>query len=142
MSAALSPDLSEVRVQHLTPDRRFNANPIIVRVRGANLPALLRNISRRSRFPSLERKLMNLGEEPENLPFEHVASAKVGIYDRSGKRLEQQQWVIRERPVTLYLNGREMVTLLCAGHHLDELAAGFSMPKDFSALRRISLAST
>ncbi len=74
---------------------------------------------------------MNSEEEPENLPLEQVASARVGIYDRSGKRLEQHQWVIREKPVTLYLNGREMVTLLCAGHHLDELAAGFFYAEGF-----------
>ncbi|MGA2028357.1 MAG: formate dehydrogenase accessory sulfurtransferase FdhD [Syntrophobacteraceae bacterium] len=74
---------------------------------------------------------MNLGEEPENLPLEQVASVGVGIYDRSGKRLEQDQWVIRERPVTLYLNGRELVTLLCSGHHLDELAVGFFYAEGF-----------
>ena len=74
---------------------------------------------------------MNLGEEPENLPVEQVASVRAGIYDRSGKRLEQDQLVIRERPVTLYLNGREMVTLLCSGHHLDELAAGFFYAEGF-----------
>ncbi len=83
------------------------------------------------RFHRLERKWMVLGEEPENLSLEQVASASVGIYDRSGKRLEQDQWVVRERPVTLYLNGREMVTLLCAGHHLDELAAGFFYAEGF-----------
>ncbi len=62
---------------------------------------------------------------------EQVSSAAVEVYDRNGKRLEQTQWVIRERPVTLYLNDREMVTLLCAGHHLDELAAGFLYAEGF-----------
>ena len=65
------------------------------------------------------------------MPLEQVASVRAGVYDRSGKRLEQHQWVIRERPVSLYLNGREMVTLLCAGHHLDELAAGFFYAEGF-----------
>jgi FdhD protein len=78
-----------------------------------------------------ERKRMNSGEGPENLSFEQVESARVGVYDRSGKRVEQDQFVVRERPVTLYLNGREMVTLLCAGHHLDELAAGFFYSEGF-----------
>lgn len=67
----------------------------------------------------------------EDSDNEQVASALVGIYDREGQRLEQTQWVIRERPITLYLNGKEMVTLLCAGHHLDELAAGFFYSEGF-----------
>jgi FdhD protein len=68
----------------------------------------------------------------ENLVPEQVASTIVDVYDRSGKRSEAaMQWVIRERPITLFLNGREMVTLLCAGHHLDELAAGFFYAEGF-----------
>src|SRR5208337_4883899 len=70
---------------------------------------------------------MNTVEELDN----SVAPASVGIYDRGGKKIEQTQWVIRERPVTLYLNDREIVTLLCAGHHLDELAAGFFYAEGF-----------
>lgn len=62
---------------------------------------------------------------------EQVAPAEVGIYDRNGFRLEQKQWVIKERPVTLYLNGKEVVTLLCAGHHLVELASGFFYAEGF-----------
>jgi len=67
----------------------------------------------------------------EESATEQVASKLVDIYDREGRRLEQSQWVIREKPVTLYLNGREMVTLLCAGHHLGELAAGFFYSEGF-----------
>jgi FdhD protein len=74
---------------------------------------------------------MNTGKEVENLSLEQAVSARVGIYDRSGKRVEQDQLVIRERPVTLYLNGRETVTLLCSGHHLDELAVGFFYAEGF-----------
>jgi FdhD protein len=70
---------------------------------------------------------MNTVEDPDN----SVVPASVGIYDRGGKKLEQTRWVIRERPVTLYLNDREIVTLLCAGHHLDELAAGFFYAEGF-----------
>lgn len=33
--------------------------------------------------------------------------------------------VIRELPLTIFLNGREIVTLLCTGTHLDSLAIGF-----------------
>jgi len=74
---------------------------------------------------------MNSMEELHNLAPGQVAPARVGIYDRGGKKHELTQWVIRETPVTLYLNGREMVTLLCAGHHLDELAAGFFYAEGF-----------
>ena len=74
---------------------------------------------------------MNSAEESENLVTENLASARVRIYDRAGKKVEQPQWIVREKPVTLYLNGKEVVTLLCAGHHLDELAAGFLYAEGF-----------
>ncbi len=74
---------------------------------------------------------MNSSGELDNPAPENTAPANVCIYDRGGKKLEQTRWVIRERPVTLYLNGREIVTLLCAGHHLDELAAGFFYAEGF-----------
>ncbi|MFZ2445277.1 MAG: formate dehydrogenase accessory sulfurtransferase FdhD [Syntrophobacteraceae bacterium] len=74
---------------------------------------------------------MNVPEPLEISASEQVASASVGVYDRGGHKLDQTQWVIREKPVTLYLNGREVVTLLCAGHHLDELAAGFFYSEGF-----------
>ncbi len=34
-------------------------------------------------------------------------------------------WVAEERPLTIVLNGVEIVTLLCSPSHLDELAVGF-----------------
>lgn len=70
---------------------------------------------------------MNSGAGSENSAVE----ASVAVYDRDGKRIEQPRLIIRERPVTLYLNGREIVTLLCAGHHLDELAVGFLYAEGF-----------
>ncbi len=36
-----------------------------------------------------------------------------------------EQWVVEEIPVTLFFNNEQMITLLCAGYHLDELAVGF-----------------
>ncbi len=54
-----------------------------------------------------------------------VVATVTRVFDKNGHWEERSQWVVRERPVTLYLNGREIVTLLCAGHHLDELAAGY-----------------
>lgn len=61
----------------------------------------------------------------ENTTTETVESVPAWVFDREGKGVERPQWVVNEQPVTLFLNGREMVTLLCAGHHLDELAVGF-----------------
>ncbi len=56
---------------------------------------------------------------------EQVSLVRARVYDREGLWTEKAQWVIRERPVTIFLNGKEIVTLLCAGHHLEELAVGF-----------------
>ncbi len=33
--------------------------------------------------------------------------------------------LVQEVPFTIFLNGREFVTLLCTGHHLEDLALGF-----------------
>ncbi len=71
-----------------------------------------------------------------HLPKEQTASEKVSpvvvrSFDRNGLLSEKTEWVIKEQPVTLYLNGNELVTLLCAGHHLDELAAGFLHAEGF-----------
>ncbi len=62
---------------------------------------------------------------------ERVGSVGALVFGRTGLESEESQGVIRERPVTLYLNGREIVTLLCAGHHLDELAVGFFRSEGF-----------
>ncbi len=53
------------------------------------------------------------------------------VYDRGGLTVEREQPIIAELPVTLHLNGREVVTLVCAGRHLDELAAGFFYAEGF-----------
>lgn len=44
---------------------------------------------------------------------------------RRGERTRLQKGLIQEVPLTLFLNGRELVTLLCCGHHRVELALGF-----------------
>jgi FdhD protein len=66
-----------------------------------------------------------------HLPEEKVCSVATRVFHREGPGVEKFQWLIKEQPVTLYLNGREIVTLLCAGHHLDELAAGFFYAEGF-----------
>ena len=42
-----------------------------------------------------------------------------------GKRTNMQDAIVRENPVTIFLNDFELVTLMCSPTHLDELAAGF-----------------
>ncbi len=66
-----------------------------------------------------------------DLPEEKVSSVSAWLFEREGACHERPQWLIKEQPMTLYLNGREMVTLLCAGHHLEELAAGFFYAEGF-----------
>lgn len=56
---------------------------------------------------------------------EGIVVVPARLYDRDGFREAVEQPLVREVPVTLYLNGREVVTLVCAGHHLEELAVGF-----------------
>lgn len=65
------------------------------------------------------------------LPEEKVSAVSSWVYDREGRRAERSQWLIKEQPVTLYVNGREIVTLLCAGHHMNELAVGFLYGEGF-----------
>jgi len=62
---------------------------------------------------------------------EGVVSVPARVYERDGTWAERAQFLTRELPVTLHLNGREVVTLLCAGQHLEELAAGFFYAEGF-----------
>ncbi len=64
-------------------------------------------------------------------PAGETRTVRTWVYDREGARAEVLQEVAGERPVTLYLNGRELVTLLCLGHRLDELAVGFLRGEGF-----------
>jgi FdhD protein len=72
---------------------------------------------------------------PADLPEEKVSPVSTWLFNREGHAVERSQWLIKEQPVTLYLNGREIVTLLCAGHHLDELAVGFFYAEGFLETR-------
>ncbi len=56
---------------------------------------------------------------------EPAVEIKVLQYQKGKKAREVCQWVVDEVPVTLYFNGQQMITLMCAGKHLDELAVGF-----------------
>jgi FdhD protein len=55
-------------------------------------------------------------EETEKLPI-------IRVTERGGKRLEDE--VVREFSLTIILNGRELVTLLCSPSNLSYLAVGF-----------------
>jgi FdhD protein len=71
------------------------------------------------------------GPAEVDLPEEKVCSVAAKVFRREGRGVEKSQWLIGEQPVTLFLNGREIVTLLCAGHHLEELATGFFYSEGF-----------
>jgi len=64
-------------------------------------------------------------------PEEKASRASVRVYRKDGPGKEDVRWVVREKAVTLYVNGSEVVTLLCTGHHLEELAAGFCYAEGF-----------
>ncbi|GLI33067.1 formate dehydrogenase accessory sulfurtransferase FdhD [Desulforhabdus amnigena] len=74
---------------------------------------------------------MNVREAEENISAERVTPAMAWVYDRSGRGSARLQSVIVEKPFTLYLNGKEVVTLLCAGRYLKELAVGFFHAEGF-----------
>ena len=57
----------------------------------------------------------------QNIPFE---SHKVFKWSEQGL-IEQVRPIVREVPLTIYLNDHEIVTLLCLGDHLKTLAIGF-----------------
>lgn len=74
----------------------------------------------------------NTGTGPETAP-EHgfegwrqsVAAHKVTVVRPDGAREEVEAAMVKEVPFTVYLNGSEIVTLLCTGVDLKVLALGF-----------------
>ena len=77
---------------------------------------------------------MMMGREDPRRPEqadEKVSAVDSWLYDGHGLVRRETQWVIEERAVTLFVNDREIVTLLCAGHHLEELAVGFAYAEGF-----------
>ncbi|NLI14084.1 MAG: hypothetical protein GX425_16065 [Peptococcaceae bacterium] len=61
-----------------------------------------------------------------------IVSLPVSFY-RNGSFTKGEDIVVREAPVTLYLNDQEFVTLVCSPGELKELAAGFLIKSSFSA---------
>jgi FdhD protein len=76
------------------------------------------------------KEILDLDAEAGQSP-EGVSALTTLVYDRDGLIADKLQWVIEEKPVTLHINGREFLTLLCAGHHLDEMAVGFCHAEGF-----------
>src|ERR1700680_2994157 len=56
-------------------------------------------------------------------PLDPRLTRRVGGIDQDGKPIETA--VVTERPLTLFLNGREIVTMMTIGDHPDYLAVGY-----------------
>lgn len=76
----------------------------------------------------IDRSVQHVDEDQVRVKISEVSS---WVYDKDRRRIERSQSVIGERAVTLLLNGRELVVLLCTGYHLDELAVGFLHAEGF-----------
>ena len=76
-----------------------------------------------------------LDQDRLDLQTENTVSVSALICEPDGHAQMLPQHLIRERPVTIFVNERELVTLLCTGHHLDELAAGFLRAEGFLEAR-------
>jgi len=77
-------------------------------------------------LPESQRSIrMRYKREESVNEAETIASVSVLVYDTHKGIVTREQAVIQERPIALYFNEKEFVTLLCAGNHLDELAIGF-----------------
>jgi FdhD protein len=64
-------------------------------------------------------------EENENLEEnDKIVKMPISFY-RDGVFTEGEDYVVREEPITLYLNDKEFVTLVCSPGDLKELAVGF-----------------
>jgi FdhD protein len=64
------------------------------------------------------------------VPADRSVPVRVTRFDENGSAAVEVQ-VIREIPLTIIYNGREIITLLATPDHLDELAAGFLRSEGF-----------
>jgi len=55
-------------------------------------------------------------------------------WSREGEWREVAEVVVVEQPVTIYLNGQELITLLCTPEYLEDLAVGFLAGEGFLTL--------
>jgi FdhD protein len=85
----------------------------------------------------IERVMTSVADEKEIMhPTVKTVSLEALICDTSGYGSQRHQYLVKEIPVTIFLNDRELVTLLCTGHHLDELAVGFLRAEGFLESRK------
>jgi FdhD protein len=59
---------------------------------------------------------------------------RISDYDGKGFS-EKDEHLIREIPLEVYLNDRKVITIACAGLHVDELAVGFLRSEGFLRMR-------
>ena len=59
---------------------------------------------------------------------------RISVYDGKGFS-EQDERLIREIPLAVYLNDRKVITIACAGLYVDELAVGFLRSEGFLRTR-------
>jgi FdhD protein len=59
---------------------------------------------------------------------------RISVYDGKGFS-EKEERLIREIPLAVYLNGRKVITIACAGLCVDELAVGFLRAEGFLRTR-------
>ncbi len=60
--------------------------------------------------------------------------SRISVYDGKGFS-EKEEGLIREIPLEVYLNGCKVITIACAGLHVDELAVGFLHSEGFLRTR-------
>jgi FdhD protein len=70
-------------------------------------------------------------QEDRMIPTDKTVFLQALICDAAGHGDLRPQHLVKEIPVTIFFNDRELVTLLCTGHYLDELAAGFLHAEGF-----------
>jgi FdhD protein len=59
---------------------------------------------------------------------------RISVYDGKGFS-EKDERLIREIPLAVQLNDRQVITIACAGLHVDELAVGFLRSEGFLRMR-------
>ena len=59
---------------------------------------------------------------------------RISVYDGKGFS-EKEERLIREIPLAVHLNGRKVITIACAGLHVEELAVGFCRSEGFLRTR-------
>src|SRR5207249_5984781 len=67
------------------------------------------------------RRMKEFAVRPD--PDDPRLTQRVSGIDHEGQRIETS--VVTERPLTLFLNGREIVTMMTIGDHPDYLAVGY-----------------